>query len=126
MEKQTTLRVLVVDDSADIAQMLVVILRRAGYEAIMSMSATEALELATQTDFDLVISDIGMPIMDGYELAKALRALPRYNKIPMIAVTGFAQYDDRERALDAGFNVHMKKPLDYTSLVGIIQQTLSS
>ena len=66
-----------VDDSADIAQMLVVILRRAGYEPIMSMSATEALELATQTDFDLVISDIGMPIMDGYELARALRALPR-------------------------------------------------
>ena len=95
--------VLVVDDSVDIALMLVMILQRAGYDAVMAVSATDALALAQREQFDLVISDIGMPQMDGYDLARSLRALPEYASIPMVAITGYAQFDDRWRALAAGF-----------------------
>lgn len=120
-EYQLKPRALVVDDSADIAFMMVMILQHAGYEAAMAVSAVEALELAQREHFDLIISDIGMPQMDGYAFAENLRALPSYATIPMIAVTGFAEYDDRDRALSAGFNTHLKKPVDVVKLLELIE-----
>jgi CheY-like chemotaxis protein len=121
LEYQVKPHALVVDDSADIAFMLVMILQHGGYDAVMSVSALEALALAQREHFDLVISDIGMPQMDGYALAKELRALPGYGTVPMIAVTGFAEYDDRDRALAAGFTTHVKKPVDPVSLIELIR-----
>ena len=112
---------LVVDDASDIAFMLVIILEQAGYDAIMALSGTEALVLAKREQFDLVISDIAMPEMDGYSLARALRSLPNYRSVPLIAVTGFAEYDDRDRALDAGFNTHVKKPIDPASFIEVLR-----
>ena len=120
LESQQKRRALVVDDSADIAFMLLTILQHAGYDAVMTVSASEALSLAQQEAFDLVISDIGMPEMDGYALAKALRALPGYPAVAMLAITGFAEYDDRDRALAAGFNAHVKKPVDPVTLLRLI------
>ena len=117
-------RALVVDDSADIAFMLAMILRHAGYNALMATSAADALDAARQEHFDVVISDIGMPEMDGYALAEALRALPDCRNVPMIAVTGFDEYDNCDRALAAGFNAHMKKPIDVPSFIRLIR-TLS-
>src|SRR5687768_920512 len=112
---------LVVDDSPDIAFMMVMILQHAGYEAVMAVSAVEGLALAQREHFDLIISDIGMPQMDGYAFAEKLRALPAYSSIPMIAVTGYAEYDDRDRALSAGFNTHLKKPVDVVKLLELIE-----
>jgi len=112
---------LVVDDAPDIAFMLVMILRHAGYEALMANSAADAFVAATRDHFDLVISDIGMPGVDGYALAGALRALPDYKTTPMIAVTGFSEYGDASRALAAGFNAHMKKPIDPLFLIELVQ-----
>lgn len=120
-EYQFKPRALVVDDSADIAFMMVMILQHAGYEAAMAVSAVDALALAQSEHFDLIISDIGMPQMDGYAFAESLRALPSYATIPMIAVTGFAEYDDRDRALSAGFNTHLKKPVDIVKLLELIE-----
>ena len=121
-ERQFKPFALVVDDSADIAFMLVMILQHAGYDTVMALSGADALTLAKQEHFDLVISDIGMPEMDGYALAKALRALTRYATIPMIAITGFAEYDDRDRALSAGFNTHVKKPVDPMKLTQLLEE----
>jgi two-component system CheB/CheR fusion protein len=121
-ESQFKPRALVVDDSTDIAFMLVMILQHAGYEAAMAVSAVEGLALAQREHFDLIISDIGMPQMDGYAFAKRLRALPAYARIPMIAVTGFAEYDDRDRALSAGFDTHLKKPVDVVKLLELIER----
>jgi two-component system, chemotaxis family, CheB/CheR fusion protein len=121
-ETQFKPRALVVDDSTDIAFMMVMILRHAGYEAAMAVSAVEGLALAQREHFDLIISDIGMPEMDGYAFAKRLRALPAYATIPMIAVTGFAEYDDRDRALSAGFDTHLKKPVDVVKLLELIER----
>lgn len=111
---------LVVDDNPDITAMLAAVLRHAGYDVSTAHSAPDALEAALAEHFDVVISDIGMPGMNGYELAQALRALPEYNATPMVAVTGFAMYDDRDRAMEAGFNTHLSKPIDPVDLTQAI------
>jgi len=120
-ESQLKPTALVVDDSADIAFMLLMILQNAGYEAVMSTSAIDALSLTELKHFDLVVSDIAMPDMDGYSLAKALRSRAEYQHVPLVAVTGFDQYDDRQRALKAGFNTHIRKPIDPTSFINLIR-----
>jgi CheY-like chemotaxis protein len=113
---------LVVDDAPDIALMLAFYLKRAGYRAVPVFSSSEALDAARLEHFDVVISDIGLPVMDGYELARQLRALEDYLATPMIAVTGFSEYDDKEKALSAGFNAHVRKPVDPTKLVELVAQ----
>ena len=88
-------------------------------------SAAAAIDLANRTNFDLVISDIGMPEMNGYELAESLRAQAPYRITPMIAVTGYTEYDDRGRSLRAGFNAHLTKPINPSQLLSLIQELLS-
>jgi CheY-like chemotaxis protein len=102
---------LVVDDNQDITEMLAAVLRLSGYDVSTAHSAPEALEAASGRRFDVVVSDIGMPGMNGYELARALRAHPEYVSTRMVAVTGFAAYDDRDRTLEAGFDAHLSKPI---------------
>jgi CheY-like chemotaxis protein len=109
-------RALVVDDNPDITDMLAAVLRHAGYTVSSAHSAPDALTMALARHFDVVVSDIGMPGMTGHELARALRAMPEYRAIPMIAVTGFDMYDDEGRSTEAGFNAHLRKPIDPTSL----------
>lgn len=116
---------LVVDDTDDIAFLLSIIFEQEGYDVVTMNSAWFALEAAKERRFDVVISDIGMPGMDGYELARALRALPAYEHVPMVAVTGFAEYDDRQRAEAAGFNAHLKKPVDPMKLVALVKRLLT-
>src|SRR6476660_140805 len=84
--------VLVVDDAEDIALMLACFLEKAGYRVRPVFSAGEALDAARSERFDIIISDIGLPGMDGYGLAKELRTLGEYRSTPLIAVTGFAEY----------------------------------
>lgn len=114
-------RALVVDDAPDVTEMLAMFLEHAGYEAVMAFSAMEALAMAQRDRFEIVVSDIGMPGMNGYDLAVALRALPDYRDVPMIAVTGFSMYDDRGRALQSGFNAHLTKPISPMTLLDLIK-----
>jgi two-component system CheB/CheR fusion protein len=115
-------RALVVDDAPDVTEMLAMLLRFAGYDVVTVFSAIDALETARREEFNVIVSDIGMPIMNGYELAEAVRALPRYKTVPMIAVTGFAMYDDRDRALDSGFNAFLTKPINPMDLIDLIRR----
>jgi CheY-like chemotaxis protein len=112
---------LVVDDNSDITEMLAAVLRHAGYTVSTADSGTGALSAALARQYDVVISDIGMPGMNGYELAQALRSFPQYRSTRMIAVTGFAMYDDRDRALEAGFDAHLSKPIDPAALTQAIR-----
>ena len=107
---------LVVDDNPDITALLAAVLRHAGYTVSSAHSAPDALTLALSRHFDVVVSDIGMPGMTGHELARALRAMPEYRSIPLVAVTGFDMYDDRERSAEAGFSAHLSKPIDPLAL----------
>ena len=113
---------LVVDDVADVTEMLAVLMTHAGYEVSTASSAQEALALAREHQFDVVISDIGMPEMNGYELAKAIRLLPGYKTVPMVAVTGYSMFDDRNRSLTSGFTEHVTKPIDPRAFLELIEQ----
>ena len=113
---------LVVDDVSDVTDMLSVLMTHAGYEVATASSAAEAISLAQENHFDIVISDIGMPEMNGYQLAAALRSLPDYQSTPMVAVTGYSMFDDRNRSLTAGFNEHVTKPIDPRAFLELIEQ----
>lgn len=113
---------LVVDDVADVTELLEVLLRQAGYKVVTAGSAKAALAAANERQFDVIISDIGMPEMNGYQLAQALRQLPEYQTVPLIAITGYSMFDDQERSRNAGFNAHMTKPIDPRALIDLIEQ----
>jgi CheY-like chemotaxis protein len=116
--------VLVVDDVNDVTDMISLFLKHAGYHVVTAECATEALKLAGERKFDLIISDIGMPEMNGYELVEALRGMTPYRDTPMIAVTGYTEYDDRGRSLRAGFNAHLTKPIEPTRLLDLMNELL--
>ena len=113
---------LVVDDVADVTEMLAVVLTHAGYEVTTAASAPAALNFARERHFDVIISDIGMPEMNGYQLAREVRQLPGYEQTPMVAVTGYSMFDDKERSKKAGFSAHMTKPIDPRALLDLIEQ----
>ncbi|MDT7688921.1 MAG: hypothetical protein QOE46_1680 [Acidobacteriota bacterium] len=116
------LRVLVVDDAPDVTEMIALLMSYAGYQVATAFSAAEAFDAARSGRFDAVISDIGMPGMNGYQLAEALRALPGYESTPLIAVTGFTMYDDRERARAAGFDGFLTKPINPSDLIEAVKR----
>lgn len=113
---------LVVDDVSDVTEMLSVLLTHAGYEVVTAASARAALDAAGKRMFDVIISDIGMPEMNGYQLAREIRILPGYENVPMVAVTGYSMFDDQERSKSAGFNAHLTKPIDPRALLDLIGQ----
>lgn len=115
-------RVLVVDDAPDVTELLAILMSHAGYEVAMAFSAAEAFDAARAGHFDAVISDIGMPGMNGYQLAEALRALPAYQSTPLIAVTGFTLFEDRERARRAGFDDFLHKPINPSDLLDAVRR----
>ena len=112
--------VLVVDDVVDVTEMIALFLKHAGYDVTTANTAEKALEFAEAQTFDLIISDIGMPEKNGYELAESLRALSDYQTTPLIAVTGYTEYDDRGRSLRAGFDAHLTKPINPSQLLELI------
>ena len=116
------LRIMLVDDDPDTLQMLTIALERAGGEVRACASASEALDTLAGWRADLLISDIGMPTEDGYSLISKVRALgPELGgAIPAIALTAFAGVADRSRALSAGFQKHISKPVEPLDLVHII------
>ena len=123
--RQTTRRILVVDDVADVTDMVALFLSHAGFEVATANSPKAAITLAADTPFDLVVSDIGMPEMNGYELAESLRARNEYRGTPLIAMTGYTEYDDRGRSLQAGFNAHLTKPINPSQLLDLIEELLN-
>ena len=113
------LRILVVDDEADARDLVTNILTRCGGEVRCSESAAEAIRAFREWSPDLLVSDIGMPIEDGYSLIKKLRRLrsKRAKQIPALALTAYATDEDRSLALSAGFQMHLAKPIEPKSLV---------
>ena len=111
---------LVVDDVGDVTEMLAVVLTHAGYSVTTAASAPAGLKGVREGQFDVIISDIGMPEMNGYQLAREVRKLPGYQSVPMVAVTGYSMFDDKERSTNAGFNAHMTKPIDPRALLDLI------
>jgi signal transduction histidine kinase len=117
--------VLVVEDSPDTLLLLNVLFEQRGCRVLSAESAAEALDIATRETPDIIISDIGMPEMNGYELLSSLRALPGMADVPAVAISGYAMNEDKERALAAGFTAHMAKPVDPDKLFELAQRLAS-
>jgi CheY-like chemotaxis protein len=114
-------RVLLVDDDVDARQMLNRVLQNCGAITLDADSMSQALSSIQTFDPDILLSDLGMPEHDGYELIRRIRGMgPPANELPAIALTGFARPDDRQRALLAGFQVHVAKPVDPRELTAAI------
>jgi two-component system CheB/CheR fusion protein len=105
-------RVVVIEDNADGREMLELLLAQAGYEVFSTGDGRGGLELIEREKPDIAIVDIGLPLMNGFEVARALRAKPEHHDLYLVALTGYGQPSDHQAALEAGFNEHLVKPLD--------------
>src|SRR5262249_51160855 len=116
------LRVLVVEDDGDTGRMLAQVLGERGAAVSRAESTAEALVAIERAIPDVLVSDIGMPGEDGYELMRRVRALaPEIGgRVPAIALTAFAREEDMHHALEAGFNVHVAKPIDPAELARVV------
>jgi len=115
-------RVLVVDDNADAAQMLATLLEAHGHAVSVEFDGTGGLARALRERPEVMLLDIGLPDMDGHELARRLRASPDTANALLIALTGYGQSEDRERARQAGFDRHLVKPADLSELLRILAE----
>ena len=117
---QKALRVMIVDDNVDAAQMLAMFLEASGYEVRVEYGARQALEQARIKPPDVFLLDIGLPDIDGNELAQRIHAQPETAGAVLIAITGYGQAQDRKKALAAGFTHHFVKPVDPAKLVALL------
>jgi CheY-like chemotaxis protein len=113
-------RVLVVDDSVDQAESLSKLLALLGHEVSVARDGQQALDVAAEFQPDVALVDIGLPRMNGYEVAKRLRQQARFKNLVLVAQTGWGGTDDRQRSQDAGFDHHVVKPIDIEELTAIL------
>lgn len=116
-------RILVVDDNADAAESLAVLLALQGHETRLALTGAEALEAAWAFGPDVALLDLGLPAMDGYELAARLRAMPQLRGIRLVALTGYGRSEDRQRTRAAGFDDHLVKPVDLAALTRALSRS---
>ena len=116
------IRVLVVDDDDDSRDLVVSILEKCEAITFPASSAEQALSIILSEHPDVLVSDIGMPGMDGYDLLRAVRALPdeRAQRVPALAVTAYARSEDQRRALAEGFQLHLAKPIEPTAFANAV------
>jgi len=122
LESLEGMNVLVVDDSEDTTEMVRHLLEISGATVTAVTSGFEALRVAREKQFDVVLSDISMPGMDGFEFLGKLHALPGYHDLPAIALTGFGRPEDVQRAHAQGFYAHLTKPFDIQALASLLQK----
>jgi CheY-like chemotaxis protein len=113
-------RVLVVDDNRDAAESLGMVLELLGAEVFIACSGPDALDALVARQPSVVLLDIGMPGMDGFEVARRIRQLPQFRHVTLIALTGWGQEGDRRLSQAAGFDHHLIKPADIQTLQGLL------
>jgi CheY-like chemotaxis protein len=119
-------RMLVVEDDADTLEMMKVICSSRNLSVVGAATAEEAMARLQREGFDIIISDISLPHMSGLEFAREVRARVKINSIPMIAMTGLSSEQDRQRALEAGYDAYIEKPIDYARLFDAIDELTRS
>ncbi|MDT5122282.1 MAG: hypothetical protein QOC96_1764 [Acidobacteriota bacterium] len=118
--KLNGLRVLIVEDEADTRELFSMALKQHQAEVLAVASSAEALDALRQSEIDILISDIQMPEMDGYELIRKARAMEGTKRIPAIALTGYTRAEDRMQSLLAGYQSHLSKPVEPTELIALV------
>ena len=119
-QPQRRKRILVVDDDDDTCQTLRMMLELLGHEISVAHGAGDALASASQRCPDLVLLDIGLPGVDGYEIARRLRRMPECASVRVAALTGYGRNEDRQRAVEAGFDAYLVKPVDFDALTRLV------
>jgi CheY-like chemotaxis protein len=114
-------RVLIVDDNRDSADSLVTAFAVLGHEAVAAYGGRDGLARLAEVRPSLIVLDLSMPEMDGYALARAIRALPAYAAVPMVALSGFGSEADRVKSRESGFDRHMLKPFDLADLERMLE-----
>jgi CheY-like chemotaxis protein len=117
-------RILIVDDNPTNLKLALVILQGAGYEITTAVNATEVLALDGEPP-DMIMMDIQLPDLDGLELTRRLRKDPRYRNVRIVALTAYAMKGDREKALDAGCDGYVAKPIDIELLLATVEKLLN-
>lgn len=120
MSQSSRLRILVVDDNVDAAESIAMLLSLDGHEVRSVHSGQEALDAVRPFEPDVVLLDIGLPGMDGYEVARRLRSEPNASNMQLIAITGYGQQEDRDRTRAAGFDRHLVKPVEPEALMSML------
>ena len=115
-------RILVVDDSPDAAESLAIMLRLMGQDIQTAHDGVEAVQAAATFRPEVVLLDIGMPKMNGYESAQHIRQQPWGKGMALVAVTGWGQEDDKKRAIEAGFDLHLTKPIEPVALEKLLAE----
>jgi two-component system OmpR family response regulator len=118
-------RVLVVDDSQDTAQALAMLLRHAGTEVDVALDGLKAIQRASFFRPDVVLLDLGLPWMHGHDVCREIRKKVSPHRPLMIAITGHDKPETRQKSMDAGFDAHLLKPVDYGELMTLVQQHCS-
>ncbi len=114
-------RILLIDDNVDLTSTMSALLRLGGHEVAVCCDGPSGLEAASELQPEVILVDIGLPGMDGYEVANRLRQSPQYDRTMLVAITGYGQADDRRRAREAGFDHHLVKPVFFE----VLQQLLT-
>ncbi|MEX2173262.1 MAG: ATP-binding protein [Pirellulaceae bacterium] len=115
-----SLRVLIIDDQHDTVHTMDALLKNLGHEVFTAYDGEEGVRIARQMHPQVIFSDIGLPGMDGYSVARSVRADPQMRSAYLVAVTGYGQQEDRRRALEAGFDRHLTKPIPFQELKGVL------
>ncbi|OXC74871.1 response regulator [Caballeronia sordidicola] len=118
--------ILIVEDNHDTADALALYLQLSGNTTRVAYSAAEALVIANEWQPEVVLSDIGLPDMDGYALILAMRGFDCLANTTFVAITGYASDSDKIAAIEAGFDAHMTKPVDATGLEGFLRRARAS
>jgi CheY-like chemotaxis protein len=113
-------RILIVDDNADAAQSLATLLQMTGNEVSVAANGSDALRIATESRPELVLLDIGLPGMNGYEVARALRRDPGNGSMLIVGVSGYGAAEDRQRGAEAGLDAHFVKPVEISALAEFV------
>jgi CheY-like chemotaxis protein len=120
------MRVLIVDDMEDQRESLALLLRLLGHETHLAQDGPSALNAAQTFHPDAVLLDIGMPKMNGYEVAQHLRKQDEFADVLLVALSGFGTEEDKVRSHDAGFDAHLTKPSDLTELQQLLENAMSA
>ncbi len=124
-EQATTVprRILVVDDNKDSAESLAILLRLTGHEAHTAFDGDEAVERAAALRPDVVLLDIGLPVISGYDAARQIRAQPWGKHMVLVAMTGWGHDEDRQKSREAGFDAHLVKPVEHAVLAQLLAES---
>ena len=116
--------VMVVEDSDDIRSLICMRLRKTGYHVVEAVNGREAVELAPRLRPGIILMDLSMPVMDGYEATRRIRGSRETGDIPVVAVSALCDADHRRKAFEAGCVECLTKPVDFRALAGVIQKHL--